>query len=263
MINSNDIIECFEGYLNTETPAIVSSFDGYKQVEVYIGEELSDAWKSARPDETGKFEDEAFRAFVNRANGKWLEKRNPAEPYRIILSCGSNGNIDDITKVYIHELRHALDYSRATMSIEFTEQKSGGLFFRRYSEYNAEKAATRFMAKNWISTNKDLHPFDCLAAVLGILSADAVHGAYFSNNVEDITYYISRYLGAQRANRNLSEEVAPSVAFQLWNLTPFYFEKNYGPIFYIAGEWDDIAVCELDAGSRRFDDLLKTIESII
>lgn len=261
MINPNDIVECFEGYLNMETPAIVSSFDGYKQVEIYTGEKLSDAWIIARPDETGKFEDEAFRTFVNRANGKWLEKRNPDEPYRILLSRGSNSNITDITKVYIHELRHVLDYSRANMSIEFNEQKPGGLYFRRYSEYNAEKASTRFMAKNWIATYTDLHPVDCLSAVLGILSADAVHGAYFSNTVEDITYYISRYLGAQRAIRNLSEEVAPSVAFQLWNLTPFYFEDNYGSIFYLAGAWDDIAVCELDAVSRRFDNVITRIKT--
>lgn len=261
MINPNDIVECFEGYLNTETPAIVSSFDGYKQVEIYTGEELSDAWIIARPDETCKFTDETFKTFVNKATGKWLEKRKPEEPYRILLSCDSNDSIDDITKEYIHELRHVLDYGRATMSIEFSEQKPGGLYFRRYSEYNAEKAATRFMAKNWIATHKNLRSFDCLAAVLGILSADAVHGVYFSDNVDDITYYVSRYLGAQRAIRNLSEEVSPSVAFQLWNLTPFYFEDNYGSIFYLAEEWDDIAVCELDASSRRFDNVIARIKT--
>ena len=259
MIESNNIIEYFERYLHTETPVVISSFDGYKKVEIYTGDTLSDAWISARPDEKGKFEDEEFKTFVNEANGKWLEKRNQEEPYKIILSCASSLSIEEITKTYIHELVHILDYSRATKDVVFSRTKPGGLYFRRYSEYNAEKVATRYMAKNWISRYSNLHPFDCLAAVLGILSADAVHGAINSTTIEDVTYYIARYLGAQRAIRNLSMEIVPSPAFHLWTLTPSHLSETYGSIFYLANEWDDIQTCDLDCTSNRFKDLIDRV----
>lgn len=259
MIEPKSIIEYFEKYLSSEASTVVSSFDGYKKVEIYTGAILSDAWKAARPDEKGKFEDKEFESFVNRANGKWLEKRNQEEPYKIILSVRSNARIEEITKTYIHELVHTLDYSKATMSTEFSEQKVGGLYFRRYSEYNAEKAASRFWVKFWISQYKHLHPFDFLAAVLGILTADAAHGAINSTTIEDVTYYIARYLGAQRAIRNLSMEIVPSPAFHLWTLTPAYFQEKYGSIFYLANEWDEIKTCELDSTSTRFKDIIDRV----
>ena len=259
MNTSKNIITRFEDYLEKEDHQIVAAYQGYEAVELYVSPTLADAWLMARPDEEKKFENSQFFSRVNAANGKWLEPREPGEPYKIILEEGDNFCIERLVKTYVHELRHVLDYMRATADMPFSQRRPGNLFFNQYSEYNAEKSATRYLAHTWLEERKMESSFDCLSAILGILTADAVHGAINSKTIHDVTYYIARYLGAQRAIRDLSDDVAPSHAFHLWHLTPLFFEESYGSIFYLANELDDLDPCPLDASSWRFDDLIERV----
>ncbi len=263
MDNLREITLSFTDYLEAENDQIARTYQGYKDVELHIGPTLADAWLKARPDEGSKFEDSQFLSRVNSANGKWLEPRKPDEPFKIILA-DDGFCIEQLVKTYIHEMRHVLDYMKATADIPFSQRRPGNLFFRRYSEYNAEKYATRYWAHIWLAARKMDSPFTCLSAILGVLTADAVHGAMKAKDTSDVTYYIARYLGGQRAIRDVFSEYyypddVPSWVFGLWHLTPQYFAENYGSIFYLSGEWDDLNICPLDASSWRFDALVERV----
>lgn len=90
--------------------------------------------------------------------------------------------------------------------------------------------------------------FKILAEILGSWSADCVEGLVQSKEPEEKLYFLSRYIGASRAIRNLSiEYLSDAQAFQLWLLTLTYITEKYGYVFYIANEWDNLKRCLLDA----------------
>ncbi len=98
---------------------------------------------------------------------------------------------------------------------------------------------------------KDL--FKILAEILGSWSADCVEGLVQSKEPEEKLYFLSRYIGASRAIRNLSiEYLSDAQAFQCWLLTPTYITEKYGYVFYIANEWDNLKRCLLDAEPHTY-----------
>ena len=56
MDNLREITLSFTDYLEAENDQIARTYQGYKDVELYIGPTLADAWLKARPDEGSKFE---------------------------------------------------------------------------------------------------------------------------------------------------------------------------------------------------------------
>lgn len=260
MITASDVTLRFEEYISKEDPSISSFFIDYKSVPVFAAETLSDAWLMARPDDDYKFADEEFKSFVNEATGKWLEKRTPDEPYKIILAIGNETDIDRVVKTYIHELRHVMDYANAVQGMNFRDYSPGDRYFTCYSEYNAEKSATRYWVKCCLERNVFSSPFECLSSLLGYFTADALHGAMKSSGIKDISYFISRYLGAQRSIRDLSMEIAPSPVFHLWSMTPSIIAERYGTPFYLANEWDEKTKCPLvGSSSLYFNELINRI----
>lgn len=261
MITASDITVRFEEYISKEDPGISSLlFIDYKSIPVFVAEKLSDAWLMARPDESYIFADKEFKSFVDEANGKWLEKRTPDEPYKIILAIDNETDIDRVVKTYIHELRHVTDYVNAVQGMNFRDYLPGDRYFTCYSEYNAEKSATRYWVKCCLERNVFSSPFECLSSLLGYFTADALLGVMRSSGIEDISYFISRYLGAQRSIRDLSEEIAPSPVFHLWSMTPNIIVERCGNPFYLANEWDEKTKCSLvGSSSLHFNELINKI----
>lgn len=257
------IIERFKGYLSWETNF---SFDGWENIELYIADTLSEAWIQARPNDIFLFSDKHFEDMVNSANGKWLEKRKPDDTYNIILSTKYNKDIDALAKTYVHELRHCLDYQNAVKELSFEEYRVGSNFYIDWSEYRAVMADTRYEFYIRIKEFKDCTDYQIfcvLSEILGVRSADSVAGLMNSRkDIHDIRYFISRYVGASRAIRNLNIELNEiSSVFHLWTMTPRYINEIFDKTFYLGNEWDDIEECNLDAEPKYsyYNDFLETI----
>ena len=246
MITKQEISDEFMRFLSWET----ESFDGWETVEIFTADTLSDAWILARPNDAGKFLDLDFKDMVDSANGKWLEKESPDDTYKIILSCSQNSSLVDLTKVLVHEMRHCLDYQAAVKDLHFEKYCSGNRYYNNWSEFRAEYFATRY---EYFSLCHDImkreDKFLLLAGILGRNSADATTGLLWSRgNKRDILYYISRYIGVSRAIRNLNmEEKVDAAVFHLWTMTPTTITEEYGTVFYIGNEWDEMKTCRLDA----------------
>ena len=96
--------------------------------------------------------------------------------------------------------------------------------------------------------------FDILAELLGKSSADATTGLISSeNNLHDTLYFISRYIGAARAVRNINmEKAVDAEVFHLGTMTPQYVTEKFGPVFYLGNEWDATEICDLNASPTTY-----------
>lgn len=243
-----------ENYIEWESKF---SFSNWRDVQIFVGNSLSEAWVKARPNEAYKFEDVEFKEMVNRANGKWLEKQHPDDTYKVILKV--NNNYQQMLETYVHELRHCLDYQEAVKELPFEEYRVGMQFYQEWSEFRAVMNATRlcFWKQHYnmesLGETQMESDFKILSKILGEESADALHGIMNSgSDKKSIRYFISRYLGVQRAVRDINMEYGiHSPVFHVWNMTPTFITENFGSVFYIANEWED-RPCSLETKSETY-----------
>lgn len=258
-IHTTEVISEFKRFLNWEN----QSFENWETVDVFIAETLSEAWILARPYDAHKFLDKKFKRMVDNADGKWLEKTNPADSYKIILSTKHCDSIQELTKIFVHEMRHCLDYQNAVKYLSFEDYHPGNHYYRNWSEFRAVYSHTRYEFFSQYEDNmSEKAVFNLLAEILGRNSADATTGLIRSaNNLEDTLYYLSRYIGTSRAVRdiNMYKSINTEV-FHLWAMTPQYIIENFGYVFYIGNEWGGIEICELDATPKiHCQNLIKQI----
>lgn len=250
VINIENLKNEFKRFLEWES----QSFDNWESIEIFVAETLSEAWIMARPQDKEKFEDVEFKEMVDSANGKWLEKVNCSDTYKIILSTKYHKSLQALTEILVHEMRHCLDYQNAVRDLSFDEYEPGNAYYNNWSEFRASYAQVRyeFFVKqdNSMSGNEI---FDLLAEILGKCSADAVTGLMRSrDDIHDTLYFLSRYIGTSRAVRNLNIELLGAAVFHLWTMTPQYIIEKFGYVFYIGNEWDDTEVCELNATPETY-----------
>ncbi|MFR8032611.1 MAG: hypothetical protein ACLU6W_01175 [Lachnospiraceae bacterium] len=231
-------------------------WEGWEDIEVFVGESLSDAWVKARPEDSYKFSDGTFKQFVNQANGKWLEKRTPEDSYKIIIGLKSLHTVKEITAVFVHELVHCLNYKRAVKQMDFSQYHAGNEYFNHWSEFCAVIAQVRY---EWFS--ESCITFKQLSAILGIWSADCLEGIMNTENTHEKAYFLTRYIGSSRAVRDLSCELdLHSKAFHIWNMQPYYIYEKYGYVFYVGNEWEAISNCSLDQKpGHDYCDMMKRI----
>ena len=244
MKNNDRLYSQFNNYLIDSK----SNFEGWEEIEVYFAPALSDAWVLARPQDATKFEDDVFKEFVDEASGKWLEKTSISDKYKIIISTQKCNTEMEILETFIHELRHCLDYQNAVKFLEFNMYHPGNTYYNNWSEFRSVMEEIKFCVfenSKMCTSKKKL--FNLLSGILGQWNADCVEGLVKSNTLRDRLYYISRYIGASRAIRNLSTYYDLNCSsFQLWNMMPVYIYENYGNVFYIGNEWDNMRNCLLD-----------------
>jgi len=249
-ISKMEVISEFKRFLNWET----QPFDNWETVDIIIAETLSEAWILARPYDRHKFLDKEFKRMVDSANGKWLEKSDPTDSYKIILSTRYCNSIQELVKILVHEMRHCLDYQNAVKQLSFDDYHLGNRYYNDWSEFRAVYSHTRYeFFSKYANNMSDKEIFDILAEISGKNSADSTTGLIRSaNNLRDTLYYLSRYIGASRAVRNINMQFINAEVFRLWMLTPQYIIENFGFVFYIGNEWDETEVCELDAVPKTY-----------
>lgn len=263
IFSKENIISEFKNYLEWEK----ESFENWDSVEIFIADTLSEAWIMARPSDKHKFSDEEFKEMVDNANGKWLEKTDPSDSYKIILSTIHSHTVQDMTRRFVHEMRHCLDFQNAVKDLSFDEYHPGNLYYKLWSEFRAVYFDTRYEFFTRHNPNMDYgEVFDILAELLGKKSANSTIGLMRSeDDFHDTLYFLSRYIGASRAVRNLEiENSLDAEVFHHKIMTPYYIFDNFGDgFFYIGDDWDDTEVCELNAEpkSSYFDELLNRVSS--
>ena len=244
-----------KNYLNSH-----DDFSGWEEINIFYGDTLSDAWVSARPDESNKFEDDEFRAYVDSSNGKWLEKRTPDEQYKIILA--TDGRTEqEVMSSAIHEIRHVLDYKNGTKDLRFSQYHPGTEYFTAYSEFNAVRTQMIFDLECILPDDK-YGRFRVMSEQLGYWTADSLHGILTSQESSSVQYFISRYLGAHSGIDHFNDRISP--VFHLWTLTPVEIIEQFGDIFYLGNEWEKMSCCSVEeSGTQRWKDLLERIESYV
>ena len=249
-INTTALIAEMKRYLLWEK----ESYENWENIEIVIASNLSEAWIKARPQDQHKFDDTEFKQKVDCSNGKWLEKQTEGDKYKVILATKNVHSLCDLTKSLVHEIRHCLDYQNAVENLSFDEYDCGNEYYNNWSEFRAVYAHTRYEYFERCHSNISFTAkFNSLSQILGKSSADAVMGLMLSEDISDTLYYISRYIGASRAIRNINmEEQLEADCFNLWNMTPQYIIENYGYVFYIGNEWDALDSCELHGISKTY-----------
>lgn len=246
LISNQQLLSELNRYLQWEK----ESFCGWENIEIFIAETLSEAWLLARPKDKYKFEKNSFKQIVDNADGKWLEKQDENDTYKIILSTKYCQNIQYLTSILVHEMRHCLDYQNAVRSLSFQEYRPGNAYYNNWSEYRAVYSQTRYEYFYKCSADLNSHKkFNAMSEILGQKTADAISGLMRPNNeIKDYLYYLSQYIGVSRSIRNISlqENIGVNV-FSLWNMTPQYIIEHFGYVFYIGNEWDKCEFCEIDA----------------
>lgn len=249
-VNEKSLISEFERYLRWEK----QSFKGWENVKIFIAETLSEAWLHARPNDAYKFNNPKFKQRVDRANGKWLEKLSEGDSYKIILATQYCKSLHQLVSVLVHEMRHCLDYQNAVKKLSFKDYHPGNRYYNNWSEFRAVYAQTRYEYFSRCESDDNLNDsFTILSELLGKSTADSTIGMMRSRgNFEDTLYYISRYVGASSAIRNLNiEEKVDAEVFHLWHMTPQYIIEKFGFVFYIGNEWKEIEICELNASPKN------------
>ena len=243
-----------------------NSFD-WENLEIYIAENLVDAWLEARPYDLEKFNDSEFKELVSSASGKWLEKTCPTDKYKILLK--ASDQIIELVSCFAHETRHCLDYQTAVKNLKFNEYRPGDIYYNDWSEFRAVMAGLRCkfflnfsLKKNSSEQRKDLY------MQYGLWSADCVDALINSELLKDghdILYYLSRFSGASRALRNIAyENGIHSFSLQLWQLMPAHISEDYGhALFYLANLWEDTNECALLNNNipREFNELLQRVNN--
>ena len=246
-----ELISEFKRFLSWES----QSFDNWEDIDIYIDKTLSQAWARACPEAFSKLQDSDFINNIDYANGKWLEKSNKNDSYKIILSTKNHSSLQSLTRTLVHEIRHCLDYQNAVKGLKFEDYHQGNLYYNSWSEFRAEYSATRydyFLKSFYILNNQQI--FVVLAEILGRGTADAITGLIINSEDEaKILYYVSRYIGVSRSIRNINMEMELNAeVFHLWTMTPQYIIENYGVVFYLGNEWDNIEECQLDAAPKTY-----------
>jgi len=224
-------------------------FSGWNKIEIYFGNTLSDAWIQARPNDKFKFDNANFKKSVDANNGKWLEKQEPSDSYKVILS-KKNKEAEQLAKVLAHEIRHCLDF-QAALKGENEIISKPGRYYSDWSEFRSVNISVRydfFIKTNQLFNSYHWDMFKILSELLGYWSADCVEGLMKSSDKHDTMYFLCRYIGAMRAIRNLAMEYNfEAGAFHLWNMIPQYIIETFGTdVFYLANEWDEINCCQLN-----------------
>lgn len=260
-INIETLKEEFKRFLEWEP----QSFENWESIEIFVADTLSEAWILARPYDKNKFLDKDFARMVDSANGKWLEKTHSEDSYKIILSTKYSTSVQNLTKCLVHEMRHCLDFQNAVRDLPFNEYHPGNMYYNNWSEFRAVYWQVRY--EYFTKRHSDMRgkeAFDTLAEILGKYTADATTGLMRSrNNSRDTLYFLSRYIGASRAIRNINmQESVDAEVFHLWTMTPQYIIENFGFVFYIGNEWDETAACKLDAIPKTYyyNDLVQRIK---
>lgn len=214
------------------------SYENWKSIDDFVGDTLSDAWIMARPYDKDKFLDEDFKNMVDSANGKWLEKADSTDSYKIILSRKYARSIQALISCLVHELRHCLDYQNAVKFLTFDKYHLGNDYYNSCSEFKAVYSQIRYEFFVMSHNNDDKDGFDILTELLGRYTADVMAGLLRAEIIIMIHCIFCRYLGASRAIRNISiEESIDSEIFYTWKMTPQYIIDHYGYVFYIRNEW--------------------------
>ena len=235
-----------------------SDYKGWEKIKVFFAPSLSEAWILARPNDKMKFKKEAFKKMVDSGNGKWLEKQNQHDDYKIILAT-QDMSVLDICTTFCHEIRHCIDYMNAVSNLCFDEYRPGDRYFNNWSEFNAVNTSLKFEFFLTCQKPDDVYEgFLSLSSMLGRWSADCVEGLMWSESIEDKLYFLSRYIGVSRAVRNINIEKGYNIrSFHLWYITPTYITENFGDVFYIGNEFDSKKVCALsDENSPAYDNLV-------
>lgn len=254
----NKILEQLKKYLEWETEF---DFSGYQDIEIYIGETLSEAWIKARPNDEYKFTDLKFKNYVDNASGKWLEKQFPEDKYKVILSLEYSDDPVVLAGILVHELRHCLDYSKAVSKLTFDKYTPGNEFYCNWSEFRSMIVRFRYQFFQEIKA-KNNNYFKVISELLGYWSADSMEGLLTAENKQEELYFLSRYIGVARAARNLNMENDNVASFHLWHLMPLTIYEKYDCVFYIANEWEKISVCQLNqAETTYYRDLVNRIEN--
>lgn len=258
----SQILECLKEYFEWE---LDFDFTGWKEIKIYTGATLTEAWIKARPNDKHKFENQEFKNYVNSGNGKWLEKQDASDDYKVLLKMKCSDDPVALAGVLAHEIRHCLDYSKAVEQLTFGEYKPGNQYYYDWSEFRAVMVSFRyqfFQNTRMNRTNKGLCHKE-IASLLGIWTADTMEGILCATSKQEKLYFLSRYIGAARAARNLSVDFAPASSFQLWHLMPVTIQEKYGYVFYVANEWEQLQACKLtQSGKRSYLDMLERIDNV-
>lgn len=229
-------------------------------IDLYISDTLPQAWLLARPYDEKKFENIDFYNMVNCANGKWLEPTNDSEGYSIILAT-KGIEFENIIGNFAHEFQHCVDYISSVKKYGENRENMYCASFARWSEFRAEYTRTRvnaYLNKNKLK-NEEM-AFEYFTGFLGHKTADALAGLMRSDTADDKMYYISRYMGCQRAVRNLSEIYSPHPVFQRWHLTPDFITDNYGyAFFYLENTWGKMNIHDLYKEDEKYLELKRML----
>lgn len=239
------------------------NLNDYERVELFFGKTLEEAWIKARPNDEYKFENKDFKQMVNRCNGKWLEKQNEKDTYKIIIAYEGLSK-EEITGTYIHELTHIIDYQNAVKDKPFEEQHCGNRLFTKWSEFNAEYARAKLM----YLFNKEkglLDDFTFASSYLGYKTADALHGIMNNSDEDAVLYYIVRYLGVQLAIKDIAEEELLTDVFELFYMTPTHITAMFGDVYLLAREFQYMKECSLDEENdgRCYEDVLLSVKEYV
>jgi len=251
------LIKFLKDYIEWDNNSILVLDD---DINLYIADTLPQAWLLARPYDKKKFENNNFYNMVNCTNGKWLEPTNSNEPYSVILA-SKNYSFENILCTFAHELQHCMDY---ITSVEHFGENKENMYcdsFAHWSEFRAEFTRTRvnaYLNKNNLKNGKTAFKF--FTEFLGYKTSDALVGLVKSDTADEKMYYISRYMGCQRAVRNLSDIYCPNPVFQLWNLTPDFITDKYGyGFFYLENTWENIKVHDLYKHDKEYLELKRIL----
>ena len=238
------ILDSFEKYLDMDKNNICHLIE---MPEVFVGNSLSEAWLKARPQDAYRFDNKDFQHDVDSSNGKWLEKQSSEDHYKIILSTKFLSSTDSVFSCFCHEAQHCSDYQNAVKDLPFEKQCAGDRQFTNWSEFRSVMTQIRsefFLKYNTASQNEMIN---YLSSCYGKWAVSSVEGLLNNqNNAKWILYYLSRFIGAARAIRNLSVERNLGVkAFHIWSLVPHNIDKLCNNTFYIANEFEEMEHCLL------------------
>ncbi len=213
-----------------------------KEIKVYTGELLSEAWIQAYPSYQKVFRsDREFCERVDRANGKWLEPKGDQRHYCILLAAGTQAARETLMYVLAHELRHCYDFLKSLLAYQASGKEGIPPLSEKYSSWSEFNAVyTDTVLRLYRSSGNDKADFRRIAEYMGYKSADCVCGIQRSDDKKASDYFITRYVGAQRAVRDVAHNLCPTPTFELWHMTPLAIDKVAPDAFYRAGEYQEI-----------------------
>lgn len=220
-----------------------------EEIRIFTGETLSEAWIQAYPSYQKTFRsNRKFQKMVDQANGKFLEPKGSQKHYCILLATGSRFSGDDLIYVLAHELRHCYDFIKSVKPYHASGKT--GLppateEFHSWSEFNAVYTDT--VLRLYRSSGNDKADFRRISEYMGYKSADCVCGLKRSSDQNSQNYFVTRFVGVQRAVRDVAHNLCPTPAFELWHMTPVAIDQAAPRSFYRAEEYQNIDCFPFDA----------------